>query len=70
MSKHPFCPASRRKEGTGPWISPRMNGYVTHTRELPCVRPTGRRCVRYRVADLLGFIRRRTQPERVPGAKA
>ena len=43
---------------------------LTYTRELPCVRPTGRRCVRYRVADLLELIRRRTQPERVAGAQA
>jgi hypothetical protein len=40
---------------------------LTYTRELSCVRPTGRRCVRYRVGDLTDLIRRRTQPERVGG---
>ncbi len=38
---------------------------LTHTKEIPCVRPTGRRCVRYRLSDLLALIRRRTQPERL-----
>ncbi len=42
---------------------------LTYLRQIPCVRPTGRRCVRYRVADLLDLIRRRTQPERVLGGK-
>ena len=37
---------------------------LTYTRELPCVRPTGRRCVRYRRSDLEALIRERTQPMR------
>ncbi len=37
---------------------------LTYTRELPCVRPTGRRAVRYRRSDLEALIRRRTQPAR------
>ncbi len=42
---------------------------MTYNRQLACVRPTGRRCVRYRVSDLLNLIRRRTQPERVGGGR-
>ena len=37
---------------------------LTHTRELPCVRPTGRRAVRYRLSDLQTLIRMRSQPAR------
>lgn len=37
---------------------------LTHTRELPCVRPTGRRAVRYRAKDLEALIRMRSQPAR------
>ena len=37
---------------------------LTHTRELPCVRPTGRRCVRYRLSDLHALILMRSQPAR------
>jgi len=37
---------------------------LTHTRELPCVRPTGRRAVRYRLTDLQALIRMRSQPAR------
>lgn len=37
---------------------------MTHTRELPCVRPTGRRAVRYRLKDLEALIRMRSQPAR------
>lgn len=37
---------------------------LTHTRELPCVRPTGKRCVRYRLSDLQALIRMRSQPAR------
>ncbi len=42
---------------------------LTYLRQIPCVRPTGRRCVRYRVSDLLDLIRRRTQPERSGGGR-
>jgi excisionase family DNA binding protein len=35
---------------------------LTYTRELPVVRPTGRRAVRYRVSDLQALLRRRSQP--------
>lgn len=35
---------------------------LTYTRELPCVRPTGRRAVRYRVRDLEALLRMRSQP--------
>ena len=42
---------------------------LTSIRELACVRPTGRRCVRYRVGDLMDLIRRRTQPERAGGRR-
>lgn len=37
---------------------------MTYTRELPCVRPTGRRCVRYRLRDLEALLRMRSQPMR------
>lgn len=35
---------------------------LTHTRELPAVRPTGRRCVRFRLSDLENLLRLRTMP--------
>lgn len=38
---------------------------LTYTRELPCVRPTGRRAVRYRLSDLEALLRMRSQPARV-----
>ena len=37
---------------------------LTYTRELPCVRPTGKRAVRYRLRDLEAFLRARTQAAR------
>ncbi len=37
---------------------------LTYTRELPCVRPTGKRCVRYHLRDLESLLRMRTQPMR------
>ncbi len=37
---------------------------LTYTRELPCVRPTGKRAVRYRLRDLESLLRMRTQPMR------
>lgn len=37
---------------------------MTHKRELPCVRPTGRRAVRYRRRELEALLRARTQPMR------
>ena len=37
---------------------------LTYTRELPCVHPTGKRAVRYRVRDLEALLRMRTQPMR------
>lgn len=37
---------------------------LTHTRELPCVRVTGRRAVRYKLSDLQALIRMRSQPAR------
>ncbi len=40
---------------------------LTYTRELPVVRPTGRRAVRYRVRDLHDLLRMRSQPARVGG---
>jgi excisionase family DNA binding protein len=40
---------------------------LTYTHELPCVRPTGKRCVRYRRKDLEALIRLRSQPLRVEG---
>ncbi len=42
---------------------------LTHTRELPVVRPTGRRAVRYRKSDLEALLQMRTQPARVKGDK-
>ncbi len=35
---------------------------LTYTRELPVVKPTGRRAVRYRLSDLQKLIGQRTQP--------
>jgi excisionase family DNA binding protein len=40
---------------------------LTYMRELPCVHPTGRRAVRYRLSDLEALLRARTQPARVSG---
>lgn len=37
---------------------------LTYTRQLPSVRPTGRRAVRYRVSDLQALVRMRTEPMR------
>lgn len=37
---------------------------MTYTRELPCVHPTGRRAVRYRLSDLEALLRMRSQPAR------
>jgi len=37
---------------------------LTYTRELPCVRPTGKRAVRYRLRDLEALLRMRSQPMR------
>jgi len=34
---------------------------LTYTRELPCVHPTGRRAVRYRLSDLEALLRMRSQ---------
>jgi excisionase family DNA binding protein len=38
---------------------------MTYARELPCVHPTGRRAVRYKVSDLEALLRMRSQPARV-----
>lgn len=40
---------------------------MTYTRELPCIRPTGKRAVRYRLRDLEALLRMRTQPMRGGG---
>lgn len=37
---------------------------LTYVRELPCVHPTGRRAVRYRLSDLEALLRMRSQPAR------
>lgn len=37
---------------------------LTYTRELPFVRPTGKRAVRYRLRDLEALLRMRSQPMR------
>ena len=37
---------------------------MTYTRELPCVRPTGKRMVRYSLHALQALLRRRTAPMR------
>jgi excisionase family DNA binding protein len=37
---------------------------MTWSRELPCVHPTGRRAVRYRLSDLEALLRMRSQPAR------
>ncbi len=37
---------------------------LTYTRELPVVRPTGKRAVRYRLRDLEALLRMRSQPMR------
>ncbi len=42
---------------------------MTYTRELPCVRPTGKRAVRYRRSDLEALLRMRSQPARLRGAE-
>ncbi len=38
---------------------------LCYTRELPVVRPTGRRAVRFRLRDLEALLRMRSQPARV-----
>jgi len=40
---------------------------LTYTRELPVVRPTGKRAVRYRLRDIEALLRMRTQPMRGGG---
>ncbi len=35
---------------------------MTYSKELPCVRPTGKRAVRYRLSDLEALLRIRSQP--------
>lgn len=42
---------------------------LTYTREIPCVHPTGRRAVRYRLSDLEALLRMRSQPARVGGER-
>jgi excisionase family DNA binding protein len=37
---------------------------LTYTRELPCVHPTGKRAVRYRLSDLEQLLKTRSQPAR------
>ncbi len=37
---------------------------LCYTRELPVVRPTGRRAVRFRLRDLEALLRMRSQPAR------
>lgn len=37
---------------------------LTYTHELPVVRPTGRRAVRYRLSDLEALMKMRSQPMR------
>ena len=38
---------------------------LTYTREIPCVHPTGRRAVRYKLSDLEALLRTRSQPARL-----
>ena len=40
---------------------------LTYTRELPVVRPTGKRAMRYRLRDLGAELRMRSQPARTAG---
>jgi excisionase family DNA binding protein len=40
---------------------------MTSAGQLPVVRPTGRRAVRYRLSDLEALLRMRTQPMRGGG---
>lgn len=40
---------------------------LTYAKELPCVRPTGKRAVRYRLRDLEALLRMRSQPMRGKG---
>jgi len=42
---------------------------LTYTRELPCVHPTGRRAVRYKLSDLEALLRMRSQPARAGSAE-
>ena len=42
---------------------------LTYTCELPCVRPTGRRAVRYRISGLEALLRMRSQPVRMGSGK-
>lgn len=42
---------------------------MTYTRELPCVHPTGKRAVRYRLSDLEALLRMRSQPARAGSAE-
>jgi len=39
---------------------------MTAAGELPVVRPTGRRAVRYRLRDLVALTQMRSQPQRTP----
>ncbi|MBI4240239.1 MAG: helix-turn-helix domain-containing protein [Candidatus Rokubacteria bacterium] len=42
---------------------------LTYSRDLPAVRPTGKRAVRYRLRDLEALLRMRTQPMRGPASR-
>jgi excisionase family DNA binding protein len=42
---------------------------MTYMQELPCVHPTGKRAVRYRLSDLEALLRMRSQPARVGGER-
>ena len=41
---------------------------LTYERALPCVHPTGKRAVRYRLSDLEASLRMRSQPARTAGS--
>ncbi len=41
---------------------------LCYTRQLPVVRPTGRRAVRFRLRDLQDLLRMRSQPASLAGA--
>ncbi|MBI4391133.1 MAG: helix-turn-helix domain-containing protein [candidate division NC10 bacterium] len=42
---------------------------LTYSRDLPAVRPTGKRAVRYRLRDLEALVRMRSQAMRGPGSR-
>ena len=67
MNETPDCLLTAEEAGHMLGLKTSTIRRLTYTRELPCVRPTGRRAVRYRVRDLEALLRMRSYPMRGKG---